>query len=73
MEFIEIFTQMSWVVIALLSVGAVFVVIESFVPGFGFFGITGSLCLIAGVVVRICDGLNVTQSIALSLFVLVFF
>lgn len=73
MEFVEIFTQMSWVVIALLSVGAVFVIIEAFVPGFGFFGITGTLCLIAGVVVRICEGLNVTQSIALSLFVLVFF
>ena len=73
MEIVEIFTQMSWVVIALLSVGAVFIVIESFVPGFGFFGITGTLSLIAGVVVRICDGLNVTQSIALSLFVLVFF
>ena len=73
MEFVEIFTQMSWIVISLLSVGAVFIIIEAFVPGFGFFGITGSLCLIAGVVVRICDGLNVTQSIALSLFVLVFF
>lgn len=73
MEFIEIFTQMSWVVITLLSIGAILVVIEAFVPGFGFFGVTGSLCLIAGVVVRICDGLNATQSIALSLFVLVFF
>jgi len=73
MEFVEIFTQMSWIVISLLSVGALFIIIEAFVPGFGFFGITGSLCLIAGVVVRIVDGLNVTQSIALSLFVLVFF
>lgn len=73
MEIVEIFSQMSLVVIALLSVGAILLIIESFVPGFGFFGITGTLCLIAGVVVRICDGLNVTQSIALSLFVLVFF
>ena len=73
MEFVEIFTQMSWVVIALLSVGAIFIIIEAFVPGFGFFGITGSVALIAGVIVRICDGLNATQSIALSLFVLVFF
>ena len=73
MEFIEIFTQMSWVVALLLSVGVAFMIIEMFVPGFGFFGITGVLSLIAGVVVRICDGLNITQSIALSLFVLVFF
>ena len=73
MEFIEIFTQMSWVVVLLLSVGVVFMLVEMFVPGFGFFGITGTLSLIAGVVVRICDGLNVTQSIALCLFMLVFF
>ena len=73
MEFVEIFTQMSWVVALLLAIGAVFMIIELFVPGFGFFGITGILSLIAGVVVRICDGLNVTQSIALCLFVLVFF
>ena len=73
MEFIEIFTQMSWIVVSLLSIGAVFMIIELFVPGFGFFGITGALAIIAGVVVRICQGLNVTQSIALSLFVLVFF
>lgn len=73
MEFIEIFTHMSWIVISLLSIGSVFMIIELFVPGFGFFGITGALAIIAGVVVRICQGLNVTQSIALSLFVLVFF
>lgn len=73
MEFVEIFTQMNWIVIALLSVGAIFVIIEVFVPGFGFFGIMGSLAIVAGVVVRICQGLNVTQSIALCLFVLSFF
>ena len=73
MEFVEIFTQMSWIAAALLIVGAVFMLIEVFIPGFGFFGITGTLSIIAGVVVRICQGLNVTQSIALSLFVLVFF
>ncbi len=73
MEFVEIFTQMSWIAILLLSIGALFVIIEVFIPGFGFFGITGSLSIVAGVVVRICDGLNVTQSIALCLFVLGFF
>ena len=73
MEFVEIFTQMSWVAAGLLIVGAVFLLVEVFVPGFGFFGITGTLAIIAGVIVRICQGLNVTQSIALGLFVLVFF
>lgn len=73
MEFVEIFTQMSWIAALLLIAGAVFLIVELFVPGFGFFGITGILSLIAGVVVRICQGLNVTQSIALVLMCLGFF
>ena len=73
MEFVEIFTQMSWIAALLLIVGAVFMIIEVFVPGFGFFGIVGSLSLIAGIVVRICQGLDVTQSIALILICLGFF
>lgn len=73
MEFVEIFTQMSWIAALLLIVGAVFMLIEVFIPGFGFFGITGILSLIAGIVVRICQGLNLTQSIALVLISLVFF
>lgn len=73
MEFVEIFTQMSWISALLLVLGAVFLLVEVFVPGFGFFGITGILSLIAGIVVRICQGLNVTQSIALVLIALVFF
>lgn len=73
MEFVEIFTQMNWVPALLLAIGAVFLMIEVFVPGFGFFGVTGILSLIAGVVVRICQGLNLTQSIALVLITLMFF
>lgn len=73
MEFVEIFTQMSWISALLLVLGAVFLLVEVFVPGFGFFGVTGILSLIAGIVVRICQGLNVTQSIALVLIALVFF
>ena len=73
MEFIEIFTQMSWVSALLLIVGAVFMLIEVFIPGFGFFGVTGILSLIAGVIVRICEGLNLTQSIGLILIGLGFF
>ena len=59
MEFVEIFTQMHWVPALLLILGLVFIVIELFVPGFGFFGISGSLSLIAGVIVRICQCLNI--------------
>lgn len=73
MEFAQIFTQMSWLPAILLCGGMVFLVVEMFVPGFGFFGITGSIAMIAGVVVRIVDGLDVTQSLILVLLILGFF
>ncbi len=73
MEFLEIFTQMSWIPALLFGVGLVLVLIELFVPGFGFFGITGSLTIIAGIVVRIVQGLNLLQSIYLILVVIAFF
>lgn len=67
MEFAVIFTQMGWLPAILLIVGLVMTIIEVFIPGFGFFGITGSISLIVGVIVRICNGLNVVQSIILVL------
>ena len=73
MEFLEIFTQMHWVPALLLIVGLVMMIVEIFVPGFGFFGITGSLSLVAGVITRICFGLNINQSLLMVLIVLGFF
>ena len=69
MEFVEIFTQMNWIAAVLLIVGCVFFIVEIFLPGFGFFGITGLLSMVAGVVVRICYGLNLVQSLTLILLV----
>ena len=73
MDLMVIFTQMSWIAALLLILGAVFILIEAFVPGFGFFGIGGTLSIVAGVIVRICQGLNIEQSMALILFVLAIF
>ena len=73
MEFTAIFTQMGWVPAVLLSVGVVFSIVEVFVPGFGFFGIVGIGSMVAGIIVRIAQGLNVLQSIVLILLVLGFF
>ncbi len=70
MEFAVIFTEMSWIAAVLLCVGLVFMLIEVLMPGFGFFGIGGTALLIAGIVVRIVQGLNVLQSISLILMVL---
>lgn len=73
MEVLQIFTEMSWISAGLLCVGFVFLIIETFVAGFGFFGVTGSLSIISGVIVRICEGLDLTQSLALVLIILGFF
>ena len=73
MEFAEIFTGMGWIPAVLLAVGLVFVIVEVFVPGFGFFGIVGTISVVAGIVVRIVQGLNAVQSLTLILIVLGFF
>ena len=48
----NLFVDMHWVVILLLCLGVIFCIIEAIIPGFGFFGITGILCEVAGVVVH---------------------
>ncbi|MBE7076271.1 MAG: hypothetical protein E7374_00025 [Clostridiales bacterium] len=73
MSFITIFTEMSWIAGLLLAVGLVFIIVEVFVPGFGFFGIAGVTSVVAGIIVRICQGLNLEQALTLILLVLGFF
>jgi len=51
-EFCNLFTQMHWVVILLLSLGLIFCIVEATIPGFGFFGIIGILCEVGAVVVH---------------------
>ena len=70
MELTSIFTQMSWISGGLLCLGLLFVIVEVFIPGFGFFGVTGVISLLAGIVVRIVEGLTIEQSLALILIVL---
>ena len=72
MEFTQIFTEMHWVPALLLIAGLVMMIVEIFVSGFGFFGVTGILSLVSGVIVRICFGLNISQSLTLILMVLGF-
>ena len=72
MEFVQIFTQMNWISALLLILGIVFMIIEIFISGFGFFGFAGIGLLIAGPVVRICQGLNVSQSLTLVLMIIGF-
>jgi membrane-bound serine protease (ClpP class) len=66
-EFVNLFTQMHWIVILLLGLGLVLCLVEAFVPGFGFFGITGILCEIAGVIVHAVFSGSVLQVFCLIL------
>ena len=49
-EIAEIFTSMPWYIILPLCLGVVFLFIECFIPGFGFFGVSGLVCLVGGII-----------------------
>ena len=72
MEFTQIFTEMHWVTVLLLVLGVVLTFVELFVPGYGFWGVSGIISLIAGVAIRIYQGLNLAQSLTLVLIVIGF-
>ena len=55
-SFARLFTEMSPVAIVLFVVGIIFCAIEMFVPGFGFFGISGIVLVVAGIIVRLVFG-----------------
>lgn len=73
MEFAQIFTEMNWLPAVLLSIGIIFTIVEVFVPGFGFFGVVGIGSMIAGIAVRIAQGLNLVQALTLVLLVVGFY
>ena len=68
-EFVNLFTQMHWVVVLLLCLGIAFCIVEAIVPGFGFFGITGILCEIGGIVVHAVISGSVAQVFFLVLLI----
>ncbi len=77
-SFVRLFTEMPALAIVLFIVGLIFCAIEMFLPGFGFFGISGVVLIVAGIVVRlIYDGdammFLYMVVIALVLFFLMFF
>ena len=52
----------------LYIIGIIFLVIEVFVPGFGFFGISGISLVVISVIIKICLGNSIT-SILLSILI----
>ena len=68
-EFIQIFSEMGWIAATLLSVGIVFCVIEIFVPGIGFFGVSGAGAIVLGIIFRCVNGVSLYQLIVLLLLI----
>lgn len=66
-ELSQIFTSMEWYVILMLCVGVLFVFIEFFLPGFGFFGISGLACIAAGIVTHAVLSKSIVQVVGLVL------
>lgn len=56
-SFVRLFTEMNAWTIVLFVLGIIFCAIEMCVPGFGFFGISGIVLIVAGIIVRmVCGG-----------------
>lgn len=51
-QFGLLFSNMEWFILVCFLVGVVFLLIELIEPGFGFFGISGLILLVASVVLR---------------------
>ena len=68
-EFVNLFTQMHWVVAVLIIAGFVFCLVEAAVPGFGLFGILGLTAEIAGVITHAFISGSVAQVFCLLILV----
>ena len=76
-SFVRLFTEMNAWTIAVFALGIIFCAIEMFVPGFGFFGISGTVLIVVGIVLRMIFGGDMLMLlymvlIALALFILMF-
>ena len=72
-EIVTLFVAMEPIPAILLTVGIIFCIIEMFIPGVGFFGISGSIAILAGIVLRFIRGFNLTQLFILVLILCVVF
>ncbi len=66
-EFVRLFTGMGVAAGICIVLGLIFVIVEIFQPGFGFFGAIGTLLIIAGIVIRMLQGGSL-----LMLFIMIF-
>lgn len=72
-SFVKLFTEMNAWTIVLFVLGIIFCAIEACVPGFGFFGITGTIMIVAGIIVRMIFGGDLYMLLYMILIALVLF
>ena len=70
-DVVTLFTEMQPIPAILLAVGIVLCIIEMFQPGIGFFGISGSISILAGIILRFVYGFNLGQLFVLILIIAV--
>ncbi len=72
-SFARLFTEMNAVTIVLFVLGIIFCAIEMCMPGFGFFGIAGSIMIVAGIIVRLACGGDAMMLLYMILIAIVLF
>lgn len=72
-SFVRLFTEMNAWTIVLFVLGIIFCAIEACVPGFGFFGIAGTIMIVAGIIVRMIFGGDLYMLLYMILIALVLF
>lgn len=72
-SFVRLFTEMNGWTIVLFVLGIIFCAIEACVPGFGFFGIAGTIMIVAGIIVRMIFGGDLYMLLYMVLIALVLF
>ncbi len=67
-SFVLLFSEMSPIVAILFVLGIILMIAETFLPGIGVLGISGALCFIAAVIIRMVQGGNVYMLVYMLFF-----
>lgn len=68
-----LFSEMGVAAAVCLCIGLLFLVLEIFVPGFGFFGVSGTILVIAGMVLRVTSRGNGSPLFQILLMIMLLF
>lgn len=72
-SFVRLFTEMNAITAILFILGIIFCAIEMVTPGMGFFGISGIVMVVAGIVLRLIFGGDAMMFLYMILIALVLF